>query len=37
MVRHDFHGALIGATTERRKADGVVSFRAQIRLKEAVN
>ncbi|KGH17061.1 hypothetical protein P608_05820 [Comamonas thiooxydans] len=34
MVRHEFHGALIGTIAQRRNADGVILFRAQIRLKE---
>lgn len=33
-MRHEFHGALIGTIAQRRNADGVISFRAQIRLKE---
>ena len=34
LVHHEFHGALMGAITQRKSAKDVVSIRAQVRLKE---
>ena len=34
LVHHEFHGALIGTITQTGKVNSVISFRAQIHLKE---